>query len=167
MVGDSLLPERGVLTADEARWRVAVRHAQVIGPLAELDRVSIAVADEAAAVFGVMQRQVYALVKRWRAGEDVASDLLPRHPSGGRGGARLPDEVEVIVRKVLRARYLSRQKRSVERLIGTMMTMLHELPGTTFSNTGERGDYDSDAKAVLTLGELQRRIALAVGLLSR
>jgi putative transposase len=50
----------------------------------------------------------------------------------------------------------------VERLIGTMMRMLHELPGTTFSNTGERGDYDSDAKAILTLRELQRWLALAV-----
>ncbi|WP_406277094.1 DDE-type integrase/transposase/recombinase [Nocardia sp. NBC_00881] len=50
----------------------------------------------------------------------------------------------------------------VERLIGTMMRMAHELPGTTFSNTRERGDYDSDAKAVLTLAELQRWMALAV-----
>ncbi|WP_442799962.1 DDE-type integrase/transposase/recombinase [Nocardia sp. NBC_01730] len=50
----------------------------------------------------------------------------------------------------------------VERLIGTMMTMLHELPGTTFSNTRERGLYDSGAKAVLTLGELQRWMALSV-----
>ncbi|WP_228830903.1 integrase catalytic domain-containing protein, partial [Nocardia cyriacigeorgica] len=33
----------------------------------------------------------------------------------------------------------------IERLIGTMMTMVHELPGTTFSNTADRGAYDSDA----------------------
>lgn len=51
----------------------------------------------------------------------------------------------------------------VERLIGTMMQMVHdELPGTTFSNTAQRGDYDSDGKAVLTLSELQRWLALAV-----
>ncbi|MGW3661063.1 Mu transposase C-terminal domain-containing protein [Streptomyces sp. NPDC005151] len=49
----------------------------------------------------------------------------------------------------------------IERLIGTMMEMVHELPGTTFSNTAERGAYDSDAKAVLTLRELQRWLALA------
>ncbi|MTE16919.1 Mu transposase C-terminal domain-containing protein [Nocardia aurantiaca] len=350
MVGDSSLPERGVLTADETRWKIAVRRAQVIGPLAASDKVSLAAADRAAAELGVTQRQVYAMVARWRAGEGVASDLLPRRSSGGRGGARLPEEVEAIVRRVLRTRYLSRQKRSVavicreigrecriagvrapsraavtrrvrrlepvkataarqgrdaarslravggapapvegllervqidhtpadvivvdefhrlpigrpyvtaatdeatrcvpgfvvtleapsatsvglclahmaidkrpwlerldvqaswpmsgkpaglyvdnaaefksealrrgceqhgitidyrppgqphfggvvERLIGTLMTMLHELPGTTFSNIGERGDYDSDAKAVLTLRELQRWMALAV-----
>lgn len=50
----------------------------------------------------------------------------------------------------------------IERLIGTMMTMVHELPGTTFSNIADRGSYDSDAKAVLTLTELQRWMTLAV-----
>jgi putative transposase len=350
MAGNSSLPERGVLTADETHWQVAVARARAIGPLAESDRVSISAADEAASQLGVTQRQVYALVKRWRAGDGVASDLLPRRSSGGRGGARLAADVEAIVRRVLRARYLVRQKRSVavicreitrecriagvpppsrsavmrrirrldpitattaregpeaararraaggaaplvegllervqidhtpadlivvdefhrlpvgrayvtvaideatrcvpgfvltleapsatsvglclahmvidkrawlerlgvravwpmsgkparlyvdnaaefksealrrgceqhgigidyrppgqphfggvvERLIGTMMRMLHELPGTTFSNTRERGEYDSDAKAVLTLEELQRWMALAV-----
>ena len=43
-----------------------------------------------------------------------------------------------------------------------MMQMVHELPGTTFSSTADRGSYDSGAKAVLTLGELQRWLALAV-----
>lgn len=50
----------------------------------------------------------------------------------------------------------------VERLIGTMMQMVHDdLPGTTFSNTAQRGSYDSDGKAVLTLAELQAWLALA------
>ncbi|MGW1163759.1 hypothetical protein ACWD48_37450 [Streptomyces sp. NPDC002519] len=50
----------------------------------------------------------------------------------------------------------------VERLISTMMQMVHGLPGTTFSSTAERGTYDSDNKAVLTLRELERRLTLAV-----
>ncbi|WP_449063848.1 transposase [Planomonospora algeriensis] len=50
----------------------------------------------------------------------------------------------------------------VERLIGTMMEMVHELPGTTFSNPAERGRYDSQAAAVLTLAELNTWLALAV-----
>ncbi|WP_225991278.1 Mu transposase C-terminal domain-containing protein [Actinomadura montaniterrae] len=50
----------------------------------------------------------------------------------------------------------------VERLIGTMMEMVHELPGTTFSNPAERGDYDSQARAVLTVAELNKWLALAV-----
>ena len=47
MAEDSALPERGVLTADEARWQVAVARAKVIGPLAQSDRVSVAAADQA------------------------------------------------------------------------------------------------------------------------
>jgi len=42
------------------------------------------------------------------------------------------------------------------------MQMVHELPGTTFSSTADRGGYDSGARAVMTLGELQRWLALAV-----
>jgi len=342
--------ERGVLTAPAQAWDLAVRRAEVIGRLAERGTVGLQAADVAAAELGVSRRQVYALVRRWRAGEGLASDLLPGVSSGGRGGERLPDEVETVVREVLRTRYLTRQRRTVaavcrevarecrvrglpvpsrgtvlrriarldpvravsareggdaaralrsaggtppeitgllgqvqadhtpvdvivvderhrwpvgrpyvtaavdvasravaglvvtleapsatsvglclahmacdkrawleqlgvdaiwpmsgkprelyvdnaaefksealrrgcdqhgiglryrppgqphfggivERLIGTMMQMVHELPGTTFSSVGERGDYDSDAKAVLTVRELQRWLALAV-----
>jgi putative transposase len=49
----------------------------------------------------------------------------------------------------------------IERLIGTLMRDVHELPGTTFSSTAERGAYDSDAMATLTLRELERWLALA------
>ncbi|WP_435828997.1 Mu transposase C-terminal domain-containing protein [Nocardia beijingensis] len=339
-----------MLTAAEPRWRVAVRRAAVISKLAQQDRVGVAAADAAAAALGMSRRRVYALVARWRAGDGKASDLLPGVSSGGRGGERLSEDVESIIRSVLRTRYLTRQRRSVavicreierecrmrglpvpsrsavgrrigkldqakatrarqgrnaararqgagrtpppvvgvlervqidhtpadvivvderhrlpigrpyvtaaideatrcvpgfvvtleapsatsvglclahmaidkrawlerigvqavwpmsgkptrlyvdnasefksealrrgceqhgigidyrppgqphfggvvERLIGTMMRMLHELPGTTFSSVAERGDYDSDAKAVLTLEELQRWLALSV-----
>ena len=51
----------------------------------------------------------------------------------------------------------------VERIIGTVMQMIHELPGTTFSNPDQRGEYDSDGMAVLTLHELERWLTLAIG----
>lgn len=52
----------------------------------------------------------------------------------------------------------------VERIIGTAMQMIHdELPGTTFSNPGQRGEYDADKMAALTLHELERWLTLAVG----
>src|SRR6266568_3267762 len=50
----------------------------------------------------------------------------------------------------------------IERLIGTMMQMVHELPGTTFSSPGQRGDYDSQATAALPLAELNKWLVLAV-----
>jgi putative transposase len=43
----------------------------------------------------------------------------------------------------------------IERLIGTAQQEMHLLPGTTFSNVAERGDYDSDGSAALTLDELE------------
>ncbi|MGO4646136.1 Mu transposase C-terminal domain-containing protein [Nocardia sp. 2YAB30] len=75
--------------------------------------MSAEAASEACSELGLKRRQVYALVKRWRAGDGLASDLLPGRSSGGRGGERLADEVEAVVRKVLRTRYLTRQRRSV------------------------------------------------------
>lgn len=43
----------------------------------------------------------------------------------------------------------------IERYIGTLMRALHLLPGTTFSNTKERGDYKSENNATMTLRELE------------
>jgi putative transposase len=50
----------------------------------------------------------------------------------------------------------------VERVIGTLMGLVHSLPGTTFSNVGQRGSYDSDKAACLTLEELERWLAIAI-----
>lgn len=50
----------------------------------------------------------------------------------------------------------------VERVIGTLMQRIHELPGTTFSNPTQKGDYNSEIKAALTLNELERWLTLAV-----
>lgn len=50
----------------------------------------------------------------------------------------------------------------IERLIGTMMGAVHLLPGTTFSDIDDRGDYDSSANAAMTLDELERWIALEI-----
>lgn len=44
----------------------------------------------------------------------------------------------------------------IERLIGTMMGKCRLLPGTTHRNVQERGDYDAEANAVMTLSEFRR-----------
>lgn len=44
----------------------------------------------------------------------------------------------------------------IERLLGTLMTEIHDLPGTTFSSVKEKGEYDSDKHAAMTLSELER-----------
>lgn len=50
----------------------------------------------------------------------------------------------------------------IERLIGTVMGTVHLLPGTTFSNVAERGDYDSEGEACMTLGELEVWLAAQI-----
>ena len=50
----------------------------------------------------------------------------------------------------------------IERLIGTMMGAVHLLPGTTFSNVDEKGAYESEKRALLTLPELERWLALQI-----
>lgn len=44
----------------------------------------------------------------------------------------------------------------IERLLGTFMDDIHELAGTTFSSLKERGDYDSEKKAALTLSDFEK-----------
>jgi putative transposase len=43
----------------------------------------------------------------------------------------------------------------VERLIGTLMGHVHCLPGTSFSSTKDREDYESTKRACMTLAELE------------
>lgn len=50
----------------------------------------------------------------------------------------------------------------IERLIGTMMGKVHLLPGTTFSNTRNKGDSDPQKTAAMTLNELQRWLVHAI-----
>lgn len=48
----------------------------------------------------------------------------------------------------------------IERFMGTVAIEIHALPGTTFSNPIDRGDYDSEGKAVFTLKELEKWLAI-------
>jgi len=43
----------------------------------------------------------------------------------------------------------------VERVIGTLMSEVHLLPGTTFSNIKEKGKYDPDARSAMTFSEFE------------
>jgi putative transposase len=47
----------------------------------------------------------------------------------------------------------------IERWLGTFAQELKNLPGATFSNPAERGDYDSEAQAAMTLPEFERWLA--------
>jgi putative transposase len=52
-------------------------------------------------------------------------------------------------------------KAGVERMFGSLNTMLfHTLPGTTFSNPGERGSYDSSEQACVYLSAVDKMLHL-------
>lgn len=113
-VDEGRVAERGLLTVSDEVWALAVRRAEVIGPLAVAGTAGGAVAAEVAAErLGISRRQVYVLLRRWREGRGVVSDLIPGRSSGGRGGQRLPSAVEVVIREVLRKHYLTRQRKKV------------------------------------------------------
>lgn len=43
----------------------------------------------------------------------------------------------------------------IERLLGTLLTEIHDLPGTTFSSVKDREGYDSDRHAAMTKSEFE------------
>jgi len=50
----------------------------------------------------------------------------------------------------------------IERLIGTQMGAVHLLPGTTFSNVVEKGEYNSEKNAAMTFEEAELWIACEI-----
>jgi putative transposase len=107
-----VVEERGLIGAPEELWQKAKEQADVIGRLAKQTTVSLTDADEAAALLGISQRQVYKLVKRYRSGEGLVTDLLPRRSGGGKGTSRINPDVSKVIAVVLEELYLTRQKRS-------------------------------------------------------
>lgn len=105
--------ERGLLTLSEREWAKAKHRADVIGPLAALEEVSKSQADKAAAELGISQRQVYKLIKRYKAGEGLVTDLAVMQPPGGKGKKRIAPEVDTVIAEVIKKQYLTRQRRSV------------------------------------------------------
>lgn len=50
----------------------------------------------------------------------------------------------------------------IERLMGTLMTLVKGLPGATSSNAKERGDYEAENKAALTLEETRQWLIVVI-----
>lgn len=50
----------------------------------------------------------------------------------------------------------------IERMMGTLMRLVHGLSGTTFSNIQARGDYKSEQRATMTLVELREWLVVRI-----
>lgn len=105
--------ESGTLTMPDVVWDRTKSVSAVIGPLAARTIIGRAAVDEAASSLGVSPRQVYVLIKRHRDGSGLLTDLAPGRSSGGKGASRLSEEVEDLVRELVRKQFLTRQKRTL------------------------------------------------------
>lgn len=111
MTGDDVrVAEHGLLSMSKDAWAQARRRARVIGALAEAGSVSSRAADRAGQELGLSRRRVYELVRRRRQGTGLVTDLAPGRSDGGRGGVRLSEPVETVIRERGRSVYLSRQR---------------------------------------------------------
>lgn len=50
----------------------------------------------------------------------------------------------------------------IERIQGTLLRELHDLPGSTFSSVAHRGEYDSEGRATMTKAELEHLLLLLI-----
>lgn len=50
----------------------------------------------------------------------------------------------------------------IERLLGTLLSEIHDLPGTTFSSIKDRDGYDSEKQAVMTKTEFEEWLAVLI-----
>lgn len=108
-----LIVEHGLVSMSDTAWAQARRRAAVIAPLAAMDTVGHSDADDAAGQLGLSRRQVYALVRRYRQGAGVVTDVAAGQSDGGHGGGRLSEPVELLIRELIRTGYLKRQKLSL------------------------------------------------------
>lgn len=63
--------------------------------------------------------------------------------------------VDLTYRKVKKPNYGAH----IERILGTLLREIHSLAGTTFSNPQEKGEYDADAHASMTLDAFEAWLA--------
>lgn len=68
------------------------------------------------------------------------------------------NRIDIHWRPVAKPRYGAH----IERLCGTLNHSLKQVPGATFSNPDQRGDYDSNGMAALTMEELSEWLAVRI-----
>jgi len=114
---EELIHESGTIRCSDAAWAEARRRADVIGPIADQETVASTVAAEAALKLGLTERTIYTLIRRWRESSGSFLALIPVISNGGKGQARLPEEVERFVTLAISTIYLSKQRISIASLM--------------------------------------------------
>jgi putative transposase len=104
------ISELGLLTLSSEAWEQIRQQSQVIAPLAALHSISHQAADTAALQLGLSRRQIYVLVRRYRQGEGLLTDLIPGKSNGGKNKGRLLEPVERLISEFLHKHFMTRQK---------------------------------------------------------
>lgn len=91
----------------------------------------------------------------WGFPQKIHVDNAAEFRSDGLRRSCLNHDIDIEFRPVKQPRYGGH----IERLLGTLLQEIHDLPGTTFSSVAERDGYDSEKKAALTLGEFETWLA--------
>ena len=146
----------------DADWREAERRAEVIRPLAELERRPRHLILAAAAALGLSERQTYTLVRRCLdAGGDLTA-LLPGRSSGGRARPRVATAGEVVLQQTMHELYLTPQKPTAARLAREVArrcgaeklrppspsTVRRRLKALSIADMRRRGEEHPEAKPV-------------------
>lgn len=108
---------------------------------------SILPKDKLLAKFGVDGKwQVFGYPKKIHIdnGADFRSDTLRK--------SCLIHDIDIEFRPLARPEYGGH----IERLIGSLMQQMHRLDGTTFSNIAQKGEYNAEKNATMTLFELEQ-----------
>jgi putative transposase len=91
----------------DAVWYTARERASALRRLSKLHQMSAAVAQEESEKLGISSRHLYTLLKRYRDGQELVSDSIPRVSSGGRGRSRLNPAVDGVIQDLIRTRFLT------------------------------------------------------------
>ncbi len=109
-------PDLDLVGITDTEWAQAQNRFEVIRPLLLSDEagwLGREAVEERAAERGFHAATVYRWLRRYEDGARRLSALIPVRRSGGRGKGRLPEEVEAVVKAVMREEYLTSQRKSI------------------------------------------------------
>jgi putative transposase len=99
-----------------------------------------------------------AVLNEWRA-HGLPSRIVPDNAAEFHAGDLVSAFNELGIEIMYPASRAPQKKGAVERFFRTLNDgLIHRLPGTTFSNTRERGNYPAEALSCITLVELETKL---------
>lgn len=106
----------------------------------------------------LMMHNVDAKWDVWGFMDTIHTDNGPDFRSGNFKQACLAHNINLQFRPVKQPKYGGH----IERMLGTLLREIHDLPGTTFSNIKSREGYKSEEKAAMTMAEFETWLVILI-----